>query len=108
MNKICILGFVLILVGCDAEYQPVMILDCSTVGSTVAEAVIRCAKVANPMSDEEGEDLVLQCEQTMSRLLCPKIPGFYRSGYYNKKPCIEAYDEGSRSVCRVLEGDGNE
>ena len=35
-----------------------------------AEFIIACAKAANPMSDEEGEDLVKQCEWTSQNLFC--------------------------------------
>jgi len=30
--------------------------------------IVDCAAAANPMSDEEGEDLVAQCERTAERL----------------------------------------
>lgn len=33
-----------------------------------ATFIIECAGAANPHSDEEGEDLVRQCEQTATRL----------------------------------------
>ncbi len=33
-----------------------------------AAFIIECAGAANPHSDEEGEDLVLQCERTATRL----------------------------------------
>lgn len=36
----------------------------------LSRAVIECAQAANPMSDEEGEDLVAQCEETMRRTYC--------------------------------------
>lgn len=32
--------------------------------------ILECAKAANPLSDEEGEDLVRQCEDTAVRLYC--------------------------------------
>ena len=35
-----------------------------------AKFIIDCAKAANPMSDEEGEDLVAQCERTATNLFC--------------------------------------
>ena len=38
----------------------------------LTDAVIACAKAGNPMSDEEGEDLVAQCEKTMARAVCPE------------------------------------
>ncbi len=37
-----------------------------------AQFIIDCAKAANPMSDEEGEDLVEQCEKTSHPLFCEK------------------------------------
>ena len=47
-----------------------------------AAFVIDCSTAANPHSDEEGEDLVIQCEQTGRRILgnfvrqwCPSSPG---------------------------------
>lgn len=42
-----------------------------------AEFIINCAKAANPMSDEEGEDLVLQCESTSRDLFCDEIKEYY-------------------------------
>ena len=37
----------------------------------LSEFVLTCAKNANPLSDEEGEDLVKQCEKTGRRIICP-------------------------------------
>ena len=42
-----------------------------------AEFIINCAKAANPMSDEEGEDLVLQCERTSRNLFCDEVKEYY-------------------------------
>jgi len=39
----------------------------------LAEFVLKCAEVANPMSDEEGEDLVQQCEWTGRSIFCKSI-----------------------------------
>lgn len=38
-----------------------------------AKFIIECAKAANQMSDEQGEDLVKQCEQTSLELFCEKV-----------------------------------
>ena len=35
-----------------------------------AKFIVDCAKAANPMSDEEGEDLVKQCAITAENLFC--------------------------------------
>ena len=42
-----------------------------------AEFIINCAKAANPMSDEEGEDLVKQCERTSYGLFCEYVKEYY-------------------------------
>jgi hypothetical protein len=42
-----------------------------------AEFIVNCAKAANPMSDEEGEDLVLQCERTSRNLFCDSVKEYY-------------------------------
>jgi hypothetical protein len=42
-----------------------------------AEFIINCAKAANPMSDEEGEDLVEQCQRTSYDLFCEQIKEYY-------------------------------
>ena len=42
-----------------------------------AEFIINCAKAANPMSDEEGEDLVIQCERTSRHLFCDEVKEYY-------------------------------
>jgi hypothetical protein len=46
---------------------------CSQNDPARAEWILKCAEAANPMSDEEGEDLVLQCENTSERLFCPRV-----------------------------------
>lgn len=35
-----------------------------------ADFILKCADAANPKSDEEGEDLVIQCEKTSRNLFC--------------------------------------
>ena len=42
-----------------------------------AEFIINCAKAANPMSDEEGEDLVKQCAITAENLFCEYTKEYY-------------------------------
>jgi hypothetical protein len=37
-----------------------------------ASFIIECAEAANPKSDEEGEDLVAQCEYTSRNLFCTR------------------------------------
>jgi len=42
-----------------------------------AKFIINCAKAANPMSDEEGEDLVKQCAITAENLFCEYTKEYY-------------------------------
>jgi hypothetical protein len=37
-----------------------------------AKFIVECARAANPMSDEEGEDLVAQCDKTSQRIFCSR------------------------------------
>jgi hypothetical protein len=62
----------LLVVGCDIgrpEVRRSCILDL-TRADEAAAFIVACAKAANPLSDEEGEDLVSQCERTATDLYC--------------------------------------
>ena len=39
----------------------------------LASFIIKCSEAANPKSDEEGEDLVIQCERTGINTLCQTV-----------------------------------
>lgn len=39
----------------------------------VLDFVVKCSEAANPKSDEEGEDLVAQCEKTAKTTICPIV-----------------------------------
>jgi hypothetical protein len=69
MKKLTLL-LCLALVACGDDIVTKTVTDCSKNGKEVAQFVVDCAKAANPLSDEEGEDLVVQCEQTGKKLLC--------------------------------------
>lgn len=45
--------------------------ECNT--KLQAKFIIDCAKAANPMSDEEGEDLVAECRKTAYYLYCERV-----------------------------------
>ena len=51
--------------------------------------IIKCAEAANPLSDEEGEDLVYQCERTGENVICPFVTMCEDDSDvgYNPKPC---------------------
>jgi len=74
MKNIIIFCITIFLFGCDEkrDIQTMVEIICSSKGSRkqLATFVINCSKAANPMSDEEGEDLVSQCEETGRRILC--------------------------------------
>jgi len=50
----------------------------------VSSFVLDCAKAANPMSDEEGEDLVAECARVAEKIFCPIVEGSWRGGWV---PC---------------------
>lgn len=72
-----ILGMmILVTVACsdrrewsEQKYDPVCVTKEEK--RELADFIIKCAEAANPKSDEEGEDLVSQCELTGARTLCP-------------------------------------
>jgi len=90
MSKLVLLVTLLAVTGCDNEptsptaagykceryggrncvigYQYKMVCD----QESRAKFIIDCSKAANPMSDEEGEDLVKQCSWTSQDLFCTK------------------------------------
>jgi hypothetical protein len=41
-----------------------------------SQFILTCAKNANPMSDEEGEDLVKQCQRTAEKIFGTVVFGF--------------------------------
>ena len=47
----------------------------------LAAFVVDCSRAANPKSDEEGEDLVAQCQGTAEKILCPE----HRHRYTTRK-----------------------
>jgi len=76
MNKlpyiILTLTILTLLTGCDIvrhHKEP----RCVTVEEKTKQAdwALQCIEKGNPMSDEEGEDLVAQCEQSGRRVACP-------------------------------------
>lgn len=70
-----IIPLLILMIGCstttgvERSYRN----SCLTVSDrkVLADFILQCARNANPMSDEEGEDLVIQCERTGLRTICP-------------------------------------
>ena len=75
--KVSVLVLMLFLMGCEGSVEIQRSQDnlCVSKDSKkeLASFIISCAKAANPLSDEEGEDLVKQCEWTGQRTICPLV-----------------------------------
>ena len=70
-------------------------------GSTeAAEWIIKCAEAANPLSDEEGEDLVYGCAHTAKSIYGNTIYHVYRGGYQCVSP---SYTEARDCYITLLE-----
>lgn len=65
---------------------------CETPNLERARWIIECASAANPKSDEEGEDLVAQCEKTSEAVFCPYV--MHRFDGQNWRP-VRATHNGS-------------
>jgi hypothetical protein len=72
IKKLLLISILISLVACGSEYQPEYkgVRTCPTDKSVIADFIVRCATAANPHSDEEGEDLVAQCEETAEHTFC--------------------------------------
>lgn len=90
MNKVSLALVAVLLAGCD-EGKPVVRYG-EICGNDTAERraqfVLDCAAAANPLSDEEGEDLVAQCQATADAMLCKR--GWYVYQWGQRVPCDEA------------------
>ncbi|ALM62114.1 hypothetical protein AXI64_gp122 [Vibrio phage qdvp001] len=69
-NIIVTTGIILFLSGCNTSKDHWSLRSSTTLNgsSQAAEFIINCAEAANPLSDEEGEDLVSQCERTATKI----------------------------------------
>lgn len=94
MKRILLLVALATLAGCEGpprvyeERKPVC--DTPELREKVAEYTVACAKAANPMSDEEGEDLVAECRRSSMVILCPEQTFTYEysnsRGRFNYQP----------------------
>lgn len=77
----------------------------------LADFILTCAKNANPMSDEEGEDLVKQCEKTGNNLYQVRSYGFCHTteqycSYYDVTPCSMAVTKEEKLFCKRAQTKG--
>lgn len=73
-NLMTVLALAIFLSGCENEHfversTPYCLEE--TDRYKLTNFIVKCAEAANPKSDEEGEDLVAQCEKTGIRTFCP-------------------------------------
>jgi len=82
------------LVACFSDPSPVIQFEpgCTMEHSErVAKFIVDCATAANPRSDEEGEDLVAQCQKTAEKILCPSVAHAKMSNTLTTEPCTTAH-----------------
>jgi hypothetical protein len=72
LMKMIYLIAVAFLCGCGDQTYMRIENECPPGDKALVSFILTCAKNANPLSDEEGEDLVLQCEHTGKRVVCPQ------------------------------------
>lgn len=94
MKRLLLLISLASLAACDEgpriyeETRP--FCDTPELRQKVADFVVNCAKAANPMSDEEGEDLVAECRRSGQAVLCPERTYTYEysngRGRFNYRP----------------------
>lgn len=72
MKKLTLLLCFLMLTACNDVKKVSSKIEISDIGNA-STFIIECAKAANPMSDEEGEDLVRQCEITAESLYGTRV-----------------------------------
>jgi len=72
----------------------------------VTDFVLQCAKNANPLSDEEGEDLVAECRHSAKDIICLPVPSFTFCKSQNgdcstAMPCTEASTAEEKETCET-------
>lgn len=88
----------LLVVGCGYRVDVETVIR-QGVTDDAQRFIVECAKAANPMSDEEGEDLVAQCERTALKLYGTEqlVACDYQG--FDCVPC-ESATGGRRAACR--------
>ena len=71
----------------------------------VTDFVLQCAKNANPLSDEEGEDLVAECRNSGILIICQPVPSFTFCQSQNAgcttMPCAQASTAEEKETCET-------
>lgn len=64
--------------GCKNSSRAYKIEETCDNPKIMSKFVVDCARAGNPMSDEEGEDLVEQCDKTAFRIFCKTKKIYYK------------------------------
>ena len=68
-----------LITGCEGDIR--VSSEQSIQGNTdAAEWILKCAVAANPLSDEEGEDLVHGCAHTAKKIYGKTVYSVYKNG----------------------------
>ncbi len=94
------LFIIMVLAGCEPTLWKKGITVCPDDPALLAEFVLQCAKNANPLSDEEGEDLVRECRRTGITLYCTNTPGFTVKSSHTI-PCDKAETVREKDICGI-------
>lgn len=97
MRTITVLCLMLAM-ACEKQL-PTFTRDCHGSSDERARFIIECTKAGNPMSDEEGEDLVAECGTQAEYLYCPMVRAFRERGQSVSYPCRLAHDKHQRGAC---------
>ena len=85
MNKLILLIIITsLLLACEQYSQT---RYCKEYSLEAKQWISDCIKNANPKSDEEPEDWILQCRLTATQIYCPMVKAVFESGMY--EPCTE-------------------
>jgi hypothetical protein len=107
IKRILMVGLLVLFTGCSSDVTLTVDVD-NKITSKYKEAsefILTCAKNANPLSDEEGEDLVYQCQKTAERIYAELIFGYcytWKDYCYDSEqtPCKLAVRKEEREACR--------
>ena len=94
----------ILLAGCSPYVEVRSGFYCpETVKRKITDFIINCANAANPMSDEEGEDLVYGCASIAEKIYCYNQPHiYYRDVGHNYQrilPCNKAATKEEKDLC---------
>lgn len=98
--KYLAISLLALTVGCNTYNVERKCLPDETRQAERAKFVIKCAVAANPMSDEEGEDLVAECLDSADEIFCSRVWAVSKDGSgWHWVPCQHA-SQRAQYACR--------